>query len=284
MRLVMKTSLMISMILLAEGCLFAKSATPPPMPKDWVHCKKPDLTQTQAIGPEWDVFLIGGKLKIIPAQRKEELKLPFEVIFNPHEGVIGDQHVIRDKDGWLVGYNGGEFGGSLWWFSQNGKQRKHLADERVLGFLAYPTGVIILTGLAHLSTTEGSVLFIAQETKKIRRLADLGSPPANFFKESDHSLLAVSFRGGRSTAMSIGHTNAYLMRITLTGKTKNFLLPEANLLAAKSMVVLPNGTINVGYGTYIARLTPSGKSYREEWFHHTALHSHQQAKTSHAMQ
>ena len=41
---------------------------------------------------------------------------------------FGDRHVLGVADGWLVGFNAGEFGGGLWWFSFDGKRSKRISS------------------------------------------------------------------------------------------------------------------------------------------------------------
>jgi len=49
------------------------------------------------------------------------------------------RHVIRVRDGKLVGEDQGEWGGSLWWISKDGRRRKWLSDENVHGFVRTST-------------------------------------------------------------------------------------------------------------------------------------------------
>ena len=170
-------------------------------------------------------------------------------------GSKGDRHVIRVEDGWLVGIDRGEFGGALWWFSSDGKNSKKLADENVVGFAQSSSGMMALTGLAHLGIDTGKILRItngAAGNRKIEMLVDLGAAPRIFVVESPDSLLIMTTRG--------------LVRVKSSGVVEQLLSTNYALLYPNSMTLSTSGVVHVGMRHFITRLTPTGNSYREEWF------------------
>lgn len=64
----------------------------------------------------------------------------------------------RVEGGWLAGYNGGEFGAELWWFSTDGKRSYKISNHQVNQFLVTDDAVYAAEGLSHLSMSEGSVV------------------------------------------------------------------------------------------------------------------------------
>lgn len=40
--------------------------------------------------------------------------------------------VLETSDGWLVGFDAGEFGGGLWWYRQDGKFDVQLSSKKPL--------------------------------------------------------------------------------------------------------------------------------------------------------
>ena len=53
--------------------------------------------------------------------------------------IVGGRHrpSARVDDGWLVGFNKGEFGAALYWFSADGKQNYKISDHQVWEFFLW---------------------------------------------------------------------------------------------------------------------------------------------------
>jgi hypothetical protein len=83
--------------------------------------------------------------------------------FNPK---VGKFHYAMDfaavSDGWLVGFNQGEFGAALYWFSRDGKRKYKISDHQVQRFVSLTDGVYAIEGLGHLTMSEGSIIRIGR--------------------------------------------------------------------------------------------------------------------------
>lgn len=66
----------------------------------------------------------------------------------PSDGLDGAVHAVQVGDGWIVAFNDGEFGASVWWFAANGNQ-KALNVTRVQRFV--PRGHNSHLGFSHTS-------------------------------------------------------------------------------------------------------------------------------------
>ena len=224
----------------------------PPPPADGPALRCANYSQR-----EWRVTAVGEHLKIGP-DRLQEHQAPLPPGINVKSiavGSKGERHVIRVGDGWLVGLDAGEFGGGLWWFSSDGASSKRLADLNVVGFAESSKGVLALAGLAHMGSDAGKVLRVtegAAGNRKVEALADLGAAPSTFAMESPDSLLIVTTRG--------------LVRVRTSGAMEQLLPVDYSLLYPNSMTLSPSGVIHVGMRHFITRLTPTGESYKEEWF------------------
>jgi hypothetical protein len=206
---------------------------------------------------EWRVAAAGENLKIsLDTLRDHQDPLPNGIEAKVvAAGSKSARHVIRVKDGWLVGLDSGEFGGALWWLSSDGKSRRRLAALNVVGFAESSKGVLALTGLAHLTLDSGKVFLVmegAAGDRKVEALADLGAAPRTFAVESPDSLLILTTRG--------------LVRLKTSGAIEQLLSTKYELLYPNSMTLSPSGVIHVGMRHFITRLTPAGDSYQEEWF------------------
>ncbi|HEX4129014.1 MAG TPA: hypothetical protein VHZ24_03150 [Pirellulales bacterium] len=65
-------------------------------------------------------------------------------------------------DGWLVGFNHGEFGAALYWFDGDGERNYKVSDHQVVDFFRLSDGWYAIEGLAHGTTSEGSAIRIAR--------------------------------------------------------------------------------------------------------------------------
>jgi hypothetical protein len=117
---------------------------------------------------EWRVFIDHGKaiassVLVVPVKRPEKLNfLPKAASFE------GGSAFAAVDNGWLVGFNQGEFGAALYWFSQDGKRCYKISDHQVVDFVSLPDGIYAIEGLAHLGTSTGSVIRIARATASAR--------------------------------------------------------------------------------------------------------------------
>ena len=238
------------------------SSTPPPA--GWVSyptppADGPELRCANYSAREWRVEPNAGGVKItLNTEPDRRDPLPPGVSFagvavNPK----GTRRVMRVEDGWLVGLDAGEFGGSLWWFGPNGQDRKRLAVVNVVGFAKISGAALALVGLSHMGDESGKVLRLERAAAgggwKAEVLADLGATPRAFAADTPGALLVLTTRG--------------LARVRASGAVEQlFQTPNYKSLYPNSMTLAPSGVIHVGMRHFVTRLTPSGNSYREEWF------------------
>lgn len=113
---------------------------------------------------EWRVFNDDGKA-VASSAREVPAKRPEKPGFLPKTAKFqGGSAFAKVDDGWLVGFNQGEFGAALYWFSQDGKRSYKISDHQVVDFASLPDGIYAIEGLAHLSMSAGSVIRIARAT------------------------------------------------------------------------------------------------------------------------
>ena len=107
----------------------------------------------------------------------------------------GPPRVIeRGRSGFLVGFNHGEWGGALRWYSESGPLKSELLNDNVVDLLQVPNGFIAFTGLAHLGSDDGRATEIVDTGKlfRIGRSVDLGSAPRAVVLEGDGAVLVVT--------------------------------------------------------------------------------------------
>lgn len=231
-----------------------------PAPDGWASSPKPNDEQLRCANyssNEWRVTLDGERLQIrLDTKQDHQDPLPPQVRSrNVAVGSKGDRHVIPVNDGWLVGINVGEFGGGLWWFSADGDRNRKLSDENVVGFANTSRGVLVFVGLAHMSLDDGKVLRVTDGTagdRKLEVLVDLGSAPAAFAIESPDAVIVI--------------TTTALVRVRTSAHVETLFKTEYEALYPNSITLSSSGLVHIGMRHFVTRLTPTGSTYKEEWF------------------
>jgi hypothetical protein len=129
---------------------------------------------------EWSVSVSDGQLQVSEYTNSNSMdKLPFD--YDPSPDRLGRRNVMKlPDDGWLVGFDAGEFGGGLWWFSSNGERNLRLKPpnstpihpndifraENVQGFAQQGGEILVFMGLDHLGVRSGRIFRIVQQSRQ----------------------------------------------------------------------------------------------------------------------
>jgi hypothetical protein len=161
--------------------------------------------------------------------------------------------VVRRPPGVLVGFDGGEWGGALLAYSQAGALLGTLLRKNVIEILPEAQASIVLVGLAHMGESSGRVVEVLEEVNRFRvgRSVDLGGTPRTAIRDPAGTLVIVTNRG--------------LVRISADFTVLTRLASRWQLLMPSAVVVDEAGVIYVGMRGLVAKWTPSGTSYLEEW-------------------
>jgi hypothetical protein len=208
---------------------------------------------------EWMVAIgSGGGVEV--AERtsavREDSPLPFTIApsrQNVREHLAGRRHSLKVDDGYIVGFDAGEHGGALWWFTPSGDKRVQLAEVNIVGLTELRIGVVALSGLAHLGTSEGKVFRLTRErdTWSAAAWIDMHGAVEAFVRESPESMLVLSTTG--------------LDRVTVCGDVLRIATTNYDVLYPTSIAIEPNGVVYIGMRQFITRFVPIGDGYREEW-------------------
>lgn len=126
------------------------------------------------------------------------------------QSIESAQHLVSGADGWLAGYDLGEWGGGLVEFDKAGRMiKQHLhtngdqsggvstryCAENVIGIHLIHYGVVVLRGLAHLGLNEGAADVyrgvIGAGLEQSRSIPLPGFPDASGIAESGRLLIAI---------------------------------------------------------------------------------------------
>jgi len=115
---------------------------------------------------DWIVKLNGSRVE--PCLKEEEtperLRPNFECKVDKFSG--GKEAFCKVDNGWLVGFNKGEWGGALYWFSTNGEEHKIISNHWIVDFFTIKKRRLAVEGLAHLTRSRGSIIEIQYDKKE----------------------------------------------------------------------------------------------------------------------
>jgi len=80
--------------------------------------------------------------------------------FSYHEGYGGRLSTLKIDDGWLLAFNRGEFGGSCWWYNEDGSKRELIASGliNIRAFHQIEDKIYVMEGLNHLGGPSGQIM------------------------------------------------------------------------------------------------------------------------------
>ena len=179
--------------------------------------------------------------------------LPFKI--KPSRKFSGQQYAVKVADGWLVAFNAGEWGGSLWWFAPNGRRHYKVSDDQICGFVSTHVGLLALEGLAHLTLRRGQIVKIAQSAQGVWRsttFVPLGDAPEAVTEDADSALIVV--------------TSGALLRVRLTGQLEVLIKKaEWGVLYPNSIVRASSGEYYVGARGAVVHIKAAGGRYDVDW-------------------
>jgi hypothetical protein len=202
---------------------------------------------------EWQVAIDGTAVKFTELKNHEPDTGPVLPFTPKQQGAErGRQHVLAVSDGFLVGFDAGEWGGSLWWFSPDGSKQRKLADENVHGLVPIgPDLVGSIEGLSHMGISEGNVRWIERAGGwHAGALTALDAGPRTFVAARDAIYLL---------------TTKSLVRV---GKDRKPVIIQPVRMAGlypDSMVIDVAGELWIGMRQFVVRMTPVGDRFEETW-------------------
>jgi hypothetical protein len=160
---------------------------------------------------------------------------------------------LRRPPGYLVGFNRGEWGGALLWYTPTGRLKGKLSDENVVELLPGEHSTIVLLGLAHLGGDYGSAVEIIETADEFKatRSVEFGSAPRAAVRTTPTTVLVVTHNG--------------LVELNTDFSVTNLLVSKWGSLYPTSVTVAQDGTIYVGMRGVVAEVKRVENGYVEEW-------------------
>lgn len=245
------------------------------MPVGWTHAptskEDPKLWECAGLGGSWVALLRDGEVNLVREDtaevRRQLVKLPPAIQLSKE--MVGNRVFVETADGFLVGFDAGEFGGGLWWFSKNGRKVSKLFGNNVHAIYKTNQGIYVLSGLDHMGYDEGK-LFRFEETAvevSATEVADLrGSPEASQVLPDDRILVATPTSvlrvdgNGKIETLYQGRKMFFVKgAVSYTNADRDeFIYPE-------SIVVDKQGDIYVGMRFFALRVRERQGKIESEW-------------------
>ena len=237
-----------------KGQVFSSS---PAFPVGWVEAPAPSqgsvLQCANYSRHEWSVEWSSG-INVYDSSVEKRPGKALPPGFVRTKEMKGRTMVQKVADGWLVGFNAGEFGGGLWWSDESGLRTRKLSGENVTAFVPRGDAVLVFTGLAHMSMDEGKLYsFTAKNSGTLVLIADIGSEPA------------AAMMGNNGTVLIATHIGV-LQLTTNNGLALLYGNPAMGLLYPNSIIEDVAGSIVVGMRFYALRLERSAADYKPIWY------------------
>ena len=244
----------------ATACLtslFAEENRSVPI-TNWISTPASKLSEKYWTGAnwsriEWVVETENGQVFARRDAKHSSTNLPFE-IKQASADQRGIRHEVKVADGWLAGWNAGEWGGSVWWFSPDGNTSQRVSKHQVIGFYPVADGVLAPAGLAHLGISEGKLIKFAKANGQWspREVANLQAAPQAASLDKDDTLIIA--------------TTERLLRVKPSGDV-SVLLPTTfwGTLYPNSMVIDAQGNVWIGMRHGITKVGKKGGGYEVLW-------------------
>lgn len=204
---------------------------------------------------EWQVYLKDGIVLGEEKGSQPPSRLKDSPEFNAEAGQFKGPYATHSvEDGWLIGYNYGEFGASLFWFSADGTKHYKISDHQIVDFVVIADQVYAIEGLAHLGISEGSLIRISPDAKTGRWTASTSLK----FPSAPYALVP-----GENNTIYVVLSDA-LVAVEDAGKLVT-IMPDAEWgsLYPNSVVLSPDGaSLYIGMRQFVGGYDLISNSFR----------------------
>lgn len=204
-----------------------------------------DVRITKRSGRNADVPSLPPLLKVQPG-------MPGQTV---SAGLSRSMHFAK---GWLLAYNAGEFGGGLWLTNEDGSEAKRILSDNVRAVVPLDgSGILVLSGLAHMSTDFGNEFIFSNPDGlniTLQYPAHLDGAPMASAKLADGSVLFVTT-----------HSLYALTKSESPARPGHYFPNWMKMQYPNSIVARSEGTIFIGMRLFVLRLTPNSTGYNEDW-------------------
>jgi hypothetical protein len=196
---------------------------------EWKSVKIPTnedtLNNYSQKGKDWMVYSSNGKVMVKPEPKENEKKLPF--VLPPArfgaQKYLGSKTFIEVDNGYLLAFNGGEYGGKFFWYSKDGLNNYMISKQVVTGFIKRDERVFAIEASENSSVIEikkENDKWVTTESVKLPAIPDaIGmDEKKNFIIVTVDNIIQVSPEGKITTLLKEGFWSILLFPNSLVVK------------------------------------------------------------------
>ena len=213
---------------------------------------------------DYEVTLVNDKVRVetrvdfVARERKEAEKNPaldpvHKIDLGQSYGIWNPGDGVKVSDGWLQGWDMGEFGGGLYWFSKGGKRFAKIDRRNTSSVTRAAKGVYAWQGSDHMMFRYSRFVRLeyAKEEWSVHLVSDLHEVPRALIFNSDHFLYVGT---------------EYVSTMELNG-TQRLIYRSPRELRPGGFYKRRNGELWLGTSRAILCLSPVGnRNYKPFWF------------------
>ena len=147
---------------------------------NWIVYQKNNLLLTRLMGDTTDRDYL-------------PFKTPPPKSYSKMEEFSGKRSFIKVNDGYLIAFWRGEFGASLFWFSNDGTSYYKIPGASAVQFISRDGEIYAINGLAHLNMSSGRILKITKISDKwvANNYVELPFAPYSILLDSNNDFIVV---------------------------------------------------------------------------------------------
>jgi hypothetical protein len=164
---------------------------------NWKSYSSPPKETDTNSHKEWTVLLKNDTIRAVNTAKNNPPLFPFADTLKARYGSKGMFSFLKVDDGYLVGMYRGEWGGNLYWFSEDGKKNYKISDDEVIQFIQKDRKTYAIQGLMHLSISEGSIIAIVKENNRWigKPYVQLPAAPGAIELANNHDFIVMTSAG-----------------------------------------------------------------------------------------
>lgn len=146
----------------------------------------------------------------------------------------GRQVTLKIEDGWLIGFDKGEWGGNLFWFNEKGTKYEKITTGNIKNLFNIKGSIYATEGLSHLSISHGQIFHVRKTGGKwtVEKKVDLQNAPYAATLTKENEFLIVTAKGlikvGKSFEIETLIDEGFWWRL---------LYPNSILIAGKTIYI-----------------------------------------------
>ncbi|MGG9964661.1 hypothetical protein [Ferruginibacter sp. SUN106] len=148
---------------------------------------------------DWTVVSVDNTIAAVNTRVKPAESLPFKIMASKKEQYKFSQEytVIKVDDGYLIGFRRGEWGGNLYWFSNDGGNRYEISTDQVNQFIKQDNKIYAIEGLSHLGISAGRMISINKDNGKwkVKEFLKFDAEPEAIDIDSKKDFIIVTAKG-----------------------------------------------------------------------------------------